>query len=375
MRTATTNFQNHLLQQCTTLAACWLFVRKDGVKIRHTNHDRAIPIADGQFYDGSYITGCSEHANAIQVKVDMSVNNVELHGFYIANDITELHLLAQLYDNAPVYIFATNWKTPSDGIVKLLRGNMGQIVRQGEGFSIEFRSIAQQLQFNMCSLISSTCRSNFASTGTGSADGCRYPQDPLPWNPTSDYFQDFLLGGALTDVKPTTENGFQYRCISSGTSSGSEPAWNTTVGGTTNDGTVVWETRPAAKRTGVVTVGTDLYTLEVGSILGPLDGGTGGSATGGYFAPGQVIFTSGQNDTLTRRILSFEQSGSNWLVKLKDPFPYVPGVGDTLFLQVDCDKAWETCQRFGNYKNFRGENKTPGNDALYKVHPAIGGKK
>lgn len=41
-------------------------------------------------------------------------------------------------------------------------------------------------------------------------------------------------------VIPATANGFRYRCVTAGTSAGAPPAFGTTVGGTTNDGTVVW---------------------------------------------------------------------------------------------------------------------------------------
>lgn len=41
-------------------------------------------------------------------------------------------------------------------------------------------------------------------------------------------------------VKPTVNNGFVYVCTTSGTASGSEPTWPTTIGATVTDGTVVW---------------------------------------------------------------------------------------------------------------------------------------
>ncbi len=44
-------------------------------------------------------------------------------------------------------------------------------------------------------------------------------------------------------IIPTTSNGYKYKCTTAGTTGGTEPAvWNTTVGGTTVDGTVVWTT-------------------------------------------------------------------------------------------------------------------------------------
>jgi len=41
-------------------------------------------------------------------------------------------------------------------------------------------------------------------------------------------------------VKPTTDNGYVYKCTTAGTSDSSEPTWGTTPAGTTNDNTAVW---------------------------------------------------------------------------------------------------------------------------------------
>lgn len=59
---------------------------------------------------------------------------------------------------------------------------------------------------------------------------------PPTWTPNTVFFA-LDQNGAVT---PKTANGFLFVCTTSGTTGGSEPGWNATVGATTNDGGVVW---------------------------------------------------------------------------------------------------------------------------------------
>ncbi len=45
---------------------------------------------------------------------------------------------------------------------------------------------------------------------------------------------------AGAQIRPTAPNNYVYECTTPGTSGGSAPAWGTTPGGTTSDGTAVW---------------------------------------------------------------------------------------------------------------------------------------
>lgn len=58
---------------------------------------------------------------------------------------------------------------------------------------------------------------------------------------------------ALNEFRfPTTPNGHWYKCTTAGTTSSSEPSWNTGGGSTTNDGSAVWTEQ-----------GTDTFTLTL----------------------------------------------------------------------------------------------------------------
>jgi hypothetical protein len=61
-------------------------------------------------------------------------------------------------------------------------------------------------------------------------------------------------------VRPTTPNGYIYRCTVAGTSAGSEPTWPTAFGGTVTDGGVTWKKQedPFA----ALNVGTDTVNLK-----------------------------------------------------------------------------------------------------------------
>jgi hypothetical protein len=62
-------------------------------------------------------------------------------------------------------------------------------------------------------------------------------QDITAWAGTTAY----VVGNVRRAT--ATNKTLYFHCTTSGTSAAGEPAWNTTVGGTTNDGTVVWTTR------------------------------------------------------------------------------------------------------------------------------------
>lgn len=72
-----------------------------------------------------------------------------------------------------------------------------------------------------------------------------------------------------------------------------------------------------------------------------------------YYSLGQITFTSGLNDGISRTIKDYT-NGSPSVAKLSEPLPYTPSVGDSFNIYAGCDNTKETCQaRFNNQTNIR----------------------
>ena len=82
-------------------------------------------------------------------------------------------------------------------------------------------------------------------------------------------------------VWPTTFNGYRYACTTAGTSGATEPTWPTTIGGTVNDGTIVWTCIALASAipeqheelivlgaTGYLATSASVYTVDRATIAG-----------------------------------------------------------------------------------------------------------
>lgn len=83
--------------------------------------------------------------------------------------------------------------------------------------------------------------------------------NPAAWVASTSY--------SLNDnAQATTYDGYSRKCITAGTSGGTEPSWNNTIGGQTNDGSVVWETVSLKSRASKVISG--VFTLGDGTPSG-----------------------------------------------------------------------------------------------------------
>ena len=156
MRTIPIALQNHLAQEVTTTATCWLVELQNGQSMGFTDHVDNLQI-DGVAYEAA--SGYTP--SAVQTKYDLSVSNLEVAGVVDSEAITTDALHAGLFDFASVTIFRVNYAAPNDGRLVLLRGKLGEVTYSKSSFKAELRSITQQLQQTIGEIYSPSCRAQF----------------------------------------------------------------------------------------------------------------------------------------------------------------------------------------------------------------------
>jgi hypothetical protein len=95
---------------------------------------------------------------------------------------------------------------------------------------------------------------NYASVDVKGSGDIENIGVPLIWSESDSAFVEFTPNADWTAsafvsvgdvVKPTTQNGYEYVCITAGTTGSSEPSFATVPGATTTDNTATWLCRNA----------------------------------------------------------------------------------------------------------------------------------
>lgn len=140
--------QAHLLDDVTTLAACWRVILRDDREVLGTSLDVPITINSGE-WAGTYQARAGIGGSDIKSSSDMSVDNLEVKGALgilgaLVIDLSAADIEAGEFDNADVSTFLVNWKAPNDGIRLLKAGWVGNITHTKEGaYTSEVRGLSQ----------------------------------------------------------------------------------------------------------------------------------------------------------------------------------------------------------------------------------------
>ncbi len=90
-------------------------------------------------------------------------------------------------------------------------------------------------------------------------------------------------------------------------------------------------------------------TVLSGSTVNKIISSSGQQA--GYFDNGQLVFTSGANNGLSKAIRQY----IGGVIYFNSPLPFAPNAGDTFLAYPGCDKTQATCSgKFNNLANFEG---------------------
>lgn len=130
----------HLQSGATTLAWCWRTIRRDGVTLGFTDHDRDLTF-DGTTFEAA--TGFT--ASEIKDSLGLAVDNLDVESALSSNRLAEADLVAGRYDDARVEVWRVNWQDVTQRVL-MRSGSLGEVTRAGSAFRAEIRGLAHYLQ-------------------------------------------------------------------------------------------------------------------------------------------------------------------------------------------------------------------------------------
>lgn len=343
MKTVLAGLDSHLQQNVTSIATRWKLTRRDGAILGFTNHVEDIVISGV-----NYSASSGERPSSIASGSSLAVDNLEVIAILEDDQITEAALLAGLYDYATIEIAEFNYEDTSQGSLILRSGTTGEH-SVGRGLvKVELRGRMQVLQQVIGRLHSKRCDADLGDAR------CKVRLAPPTWTATT-VFTARTAGDAATGsvVKPSSFNDRHFKCTTAGTSAASEPSWNTTLGGTTSDGSAVWTAIEALTVSATVATAASRLVFSSSAI----------ARADGWFDAGKLTWTSGLNSGLAMEVKRWTDASNT--LELQFAMPFAIQVGDAFNVQAGCDLLRATCKtKFDNIRNFRGFPDMPTRDAV-----------
>jgi hypothetical protein len=345
----------HLDAETTRLAAIWRITRTDGQQFFFTDHDRDIV-----FGGDTYRADAGFERTAIRGDAGFAVDNLDLVGVFAEGGIVEDEVRAGLFDGAEIRVSFVHWDDPDTyGEIRLRRGTLGETRLTPQGyFTAELRGLAQPLAQSTLKMWSPECRADLGD------ERCTVPIWPAEVARSIAYAAGQFVRVSDPPGGPLAEDYDDriYECVTAGTTDAVQPAYNTTPGNNTTDGTAVFRAYDAFTR--AAEVGTVVDDREF-VLTAALDG----FATG-WFDDGLLVWETGANAGVAYEVKSWVQAtrtltlweSARQAVEVGDKFRVAPGCHKRLV--QDCrDKFAIPGSVFfanGNARNFRGEPFVPG---------------
>ena len=136
----------------------WRILRRDGVSLGFTSHDRDL------WFDGiNHRAAPGITPSSIRRNADLSMDAAEVQGVLSHSAISEADLADGRYDGATAMVGVVDWESLENAL--LYRGEIGTISMEGGQFSAELLSAKAALDIDPIPRTSPTCRADFCGPG------------------------------------------------------------------------------------------------------------------------------------------------------------------------------------------------------------------
>lgn len=162
MKTIAGSLLSHLGGSTITVATLVRVARRDGAVFGFTNHDADI------VYGGlRYLCSSAVSASAVSGSDDLRVDNLDLAGALVADEISAADLEAGLWDGAEFVMMEINWAEPTQGAVITKRGELGRVTRTGSTFSAELLGMNNRWHRNIGRVALPSCDAHLGDARCG----------------------------------------------------------------------------------------------------------------------------------------------------------------------------------------------------------------
>jgi uncharacterized phage protein (TIGR02218 family) len=161
MRDIPASLAAHLSGEAASLCRCWRVIRRDGVTLGFTDHDRDL-IFDGITHQAASGLEAAEASS----ELGFAIGGGEVAGALSAASLTESDLALGAYDGARVAAWLVNWADISQRVL-LDEGSIGEVKRSDIGFTAEVRSAAHAYDQEQGRIYSRDCSADLGDAYCG----------------------------------------------------------------------------------------------------------------------------------------------------------------------------------------------------------------
>ncbi len=140
MTSISIDLQDHLAQDATTLATCWLLIPRTGNRLGFTDHDRALKVDNVLCEPESGLIGSEARQSS-----GFDADDQEVSGALTSDALSVDDLVAGRFDGAVVQTWRVNWQQPEQ-VVLVRSGYVGEIRRSNHAFSAEVRGFSSAME-------------------------------------------------------------------------------------------------------------------------------------------------------------------------------------------------------------------------------------